>query len=87
MEQGAATKVDANLTFRGANDKWEIALIGRNLTDKLTLGWCTNTNAQNGTVFGGQISGGATNGAAANDESSCSVDRGREIWARASFRF
>lgn len=87
FEQDAAFKFDANVALRGRDNVWEVALIGRNLTDEITLGWCTNSNVANGTVFGGQISGGTTNGPAANDEASCSVDRGREVWARLEYRF
>jgi iron complex outermembrane recepter protein len=87
FEQDAATKFDANVALRGRDNVWELALIGRNLTDEITLGWCVNSNVANGTVFGGQISGGETNGPAGNDEASCSVDRGREIWARFEYRF
>src|SRR5690606_4008552 len=64
MEQSGFAKIDANLALRGPEDRWELALIGKNLTNKYTTAWCINTNVENATVFGGQISGGDDNGAA-----------------------
>ena len=37
--QGSYTKVDARGVLRSADGRWELALIGRNLTDKLTTVW------------------------------------------------
>ncbi len=87
FEQGDYVKVDASLALRGRENRWEVALIGRNLTDKLTRGVCFNSNSQNGGVFGGQVSGAAVGGPAGDDEAGCSVERGREVWGRISLRF
>ncbi len=84
FEQEGYAKIAANLALRGRDDKWELAVIGNNLTNKFISGWCINSNLQNATVLGGQISGGVTNGPAANDESACHVERGRELWLRVS---
>ena len=35
--QDAFTKLNARLAVSSANDRWEIALVGKNLTDKLTI--------------------------------------------------
>jgi outer membrane receptor protein involved in Fe transport len=86
MEQSGFAKIDANLALRGPEDRWELALIGKNLTNKYTTAWCINTNVENATVFGGQISGGDDNGPAGQDEAVCSVERGRELWVRLSFK-
>ncbi len=86
-EQDAFFKFDANIALRGADDSWELALIGNNLSNELTRGWCVNSNVQNGTVFGGQVSGAALPGPAGDDEAVCMIERGRSIWARASFKF
>jgi outer membrane receptor protein involved in Fe transport len=86
MEQSGFAKIDANLALRGPEDRWELALIGKNLTNKYTTAWCINTNVENATVFGGQVSGGIDNGPAGQDEAVCSVERGRELWVRLSFK-
>ena len=85
--QDAFVKYDAHLALTGPDDRWEIALIGRNLTDETAVGRCSNDNSQNGGILGGQISGAATGGPAGQDEASCYVERGREVWARFSWRF
>lgn len=85
--QSAFTKYDAHVSLSGKNDRWELALIGRNLGDKNTVGRCSNDNSQNGGILGGQISGAFNGGPAGQDEGSCYVERGREIWARLSWRF
>ena len=52
---------------------WEIALIGKNIGDKLTLGNCS-AGAQNvGHIFPGVTTGGTSSGIAGP---------GREIWLR-----
>jgi iron complex outermembrane recepter protein len=80
-------KVDANVALRGKDERWEVALIGRNLGDESTSAMCTNSNLQNGAVFGGQVAGAALPGPAGGDEAACTVERGREIWARLSWKF
>jgi iron complex outermembrane receptor protein len=79
-------KVSANIALRGANDAWEVALIGNNLNNEITTASCVNADSQNGTVFGGQLSGVATKGVAGSDELTCIAERGREIWVRFTFR-
>lgn len=85
--QDAYTKYDAHVSLTGADNRWEVALIGRNLGDETTVGRCSNDNSQNGGILGGQISGAPAGGPAGQDEASCYVERGREIWARLSWRF
>lgn len=87
FEQGGFVKYDANIALRAPNDRWEVALIGSNLGNKLTRGWCVNSNVQNGTVFGGQVAGDVEPGPAGSDEAACFIERGREIWARLTWRF
>jgi iron complex outermembrane recepter protein len=41
--QSAYTKVNARLALAGAEDRWELALIGRNLTDKTTVSYAGDT--------------------------------------------
>ena len=86
FKQGGYYKIDANLSLSGRNDAWEVALIARNLNNKITTGWCANSNLRN-SIFGGQIAGGATSGPAGPDQSACSLDRGRELWARLTLKY
>lgn len=87
FEQDAFVKVDANIALTGQDDRWELALIGSNLGNELTSGFCANSNVQNGTIFGGQIAGAETGGPAGDDEAACFVERGREVWGRFTWRF
>jgi iron complex outermembrane receptor protein len=85
MQSGYA-KFGANATLKGRNDAWEVALIGKNLANKYIASWCSNSNLQNATILGGQISGGTVQGPAGGDEAACSVQRGREVWLRFTIR-
>lgn len=86
FDQKAFYKVNASIALRGRDDAWELALIGNNIGDKLTRGLCFNSNVQNGTLLGGQISGTAMAGPAGGDEATCAIDRGREVWVRFTVR-
>jgi iron complex outermembrane receptor protein len=86
FRQRSYAKWDANIALAGREDRWEVALIGRNLTNRITTGWCANSNLRN-SIFGGQIAGSTTSGAAGPDQSACSVDRGRELWARLTLKY
>jgi iron complex outermembrane receptor protein len=86
FRQAPFYKINASIALRGREDAWEVALIGNNLTDKLTRGLCFNSNVQNGTIFGGQVNGAALPGPAGNDEAVCALDRGREVWIRVTVK-
>ena len=79
--QRAFIKTDASLTLRGPNDDWQFAVIGKNLSDKVTSGNCANSNRAAGQT-GGIITGKTFRGAAGTDEVGCYADRGREVWLR-----
>ena len=79
-------KTSANIALRGADDKWEVALIGTNLGNEITAGVCSNSNTANGTIFGGQLAGGPVKGPAGSDELGCVAERGRELWVRLTWR-
>jgi iron complex outermembrane receptor protein len=85
--QPSFVKIDANLALSGPNDHWEVALIGKNLNNRLTADWCANADLRNGSIFGGQVSGAAAGGPAGPDESACAVQRGRELWGRVSYKW
>jgi hypothetical protein len=74
------------LTLQGPRDRWEFALIGRNLNNAITTGACVNSNLQGGGIPGTQITGTNLRGPAGTDEIGCITDRGREIWLRVTFK-
>jgi hypothetical protein len=81
--QKSFLKVDLSLALKGPGDRWEFAVIGKNLGNELTAGTCTNFNGQAGGPFlGVQTTGGTTSGLSGVDEIGCFMDRGREIWLR-----
>jgi iron complex outermembrane receptor protein len=86
FEQKGFVKVNASLALKGPDDTWEVALIGNNITDKITSGFCANSNANGALAFGGQITGQATGGPAGSDYAACSPARGREVWVRVTVR-
>jgi hypothetical protein len=85
--QPGFAKLDLNVTLKGPDDRWEIALIGNNVTNKLTEAWCANSNVRNGTILGGQIAGGTTTGPAGPDQNACSLDPPREVWVRLTAKY
>jgi iron complex outermembrane receptor protein len=86
FRQPGFAKLNASVTLRSKDDVWEVSLIGNNVTDKVTRGLCFASNVQNGTLGGGQISGSTVQGPAKNDENTCAVDPGREVWVRVTWR-
>lgn len=84
--QDSYFKTSANITLQGPDDRWEVALIGTNLGDEIISGNCYNSNAQEGSTFGGKIQGAALPGPAGDDESNCLAERGRSVWVRFTFR-
>jgi iron complex outermembrane receptor protein len=80
--QGAAFKADLTFAVSSADDLWELALIGKNIGDKLTAAVCSQSTFSNGAVLGGTITGGPNPGIAGISETSCASDPGREIWLR-----
>ena len=84
--QGAYFKADLSLALRAPNNHWEIALIAKNVGDKIVAGNCSSANFGGGAVFGGQITGGTGVGPAGVDQMECNVDPGREVWVRLTVR-
>ena len=82
-------KADASVTLTGSDGKWEVAVIGKNLNDKLTTGTCANSDFGEGVAFGvpaTQTTGGTTSGLGGIDQTNCFVDPGREVWLRLTVR-
>jgi hypothetical protein len=78
-------KMDLGLSLKGKDNKWELALIGKNVTNRLTTSNCSPSNFQNG-LLGGEITGGTARGPAGVDEMLCYMDQGREFWIRLTLR-
>jgi len=84
--QKSFMKNDLSGTLKGADDRWELALVGKNLGNKITTGNCSNGNRMAGNA-GGLITGSTVRGVAGTDEVGCWADTGRELWMRATLRF
>jgi iron complex outermembrane receptor protein len=84
--QGSYLKSDLSLALHSPNDNWEVAVIAKNIGDKLTVGNCAASNSANGVAFGGEITGGTGVGPAGIDQVDCYVDPGREVWLRLTVR-
>ena len=78
-------KTDLTFALRGPENRWEIAAIGKNITDRVTAANCSASNFQGGLVYG-QVTGAAAPGAAGLAESGCYSERGRSVWLRLTFR-
>jgi outer membrane receptor protein involved in Fe transport len=83
--QNSFVKTDISLSLQGPRDRWEIAIIGKNVTNKLTTSNCNNGNFAAG-LLAGTITGGNTAGPAGVDELGCYMDPGRELWLRVTLR-
>jgi iron complex outermembrane receptor protein len=77
-------KTDFNITLQGPKDRWEFAVIGKNLNNAITAGNCTHSDAGGGLM--GTITGTTGAGPSGLAEIGCWVDRGREVWLRVTFK-
>jgi iron complex outermembrane receptor protein len=82
--QTGFTKVDLGVTLQGPRDRWEVALIGKNITDKV-IGSCGIGNYV-ATNLPLTTTGGATSGPAGTGQAQCFSDPGREVWLRVTFK-
>lgn len=69
-------KTDVSLALRGPEDLWEVAVIGKNITDRITTGNCSISNFSGGVVFPSSRPG----------QMGCYLDPGREVWVRLTYR-
>jgi len=85
--QGSYVKTDLSVSLNGPENRWQVAFIGRNLSNTLTTGACSSYNNING-LFGGQYQGNDAlgHGPAGVDSLSCFIDRGRELWLRLNYK-
>lgn len=85
--QKAYAKINANVSLASAEDRWELALIGNNLTNKTNINSSVGSAVQGNLFFVGGITGGPGRGVAGLDEQIASLDRGRELWVRLTVKF
>ncbi|MEW9856699.1 TonB-dependent receptor [Novosphingobium sp. M1R2S20] len=79
-------KVDASLALMDKDDRWEVALIGRNITKQYTTANCTPANFAGGNVIGNPITGGTTTGPSGAAAVGCYTDPGRAVYLRLTLR-
>jgi outer membrane receptor protein involved in Fe transport len=85
--QPAYFKADLSLTLEGPKDKWELALIGKNINNKLTGSNCSPSNFAFGSVgLTPDLTGGTVRGPGGQAEIACRMDNGRELWLRLTYR-
>jgi iron complex outermembrane recepter protein len=86
--QDGYIKMGGSIAIKSPDDQWELALIGKNLNNEITSGYCGPSNYANSSNSSGatQITGGTTSGPDGIDEVACSVERGRSVWVRLTFK-
>jgi iron complex outermembrane receptor protein len=82
--QSAFAKIDVSLAVRAPSDRWELALIGKDINDKITAGNCVSSPLL--TTVVPNPSGSATPSPFGIDPAGCFVDPGREVWLRLTVR-
>ena len=78
--QPAFTKFDASIRLKGPEDRWSVAVIGRNLTNKLVV------TAANDIPFAGGT-GTGTAGPGVLADMSAFVENPREVFVEVGFKF
>ena len=84
--QGSFIKIDASVALRGPDDRWEVALIGKNINDKVTSGICSAGNYAGGLFVTPVVTGGTDPGPVGFGQTNCFPERGRSVWLRLTFR-
>jgi iron complex outermembrane recepter protein len=84
--QGSYFKFDLAALLSGRDDRWELALIGKNLGNKITSGLCSSSNFANFANTANQPTGTTSNLPDGVDELGCTVERGRSIILRLTLR-
>jgi len=85
--QGSFIKVDASIALRGPEDRWEVALIGKNINDKVTSGICSAGNYAGGLFVTPVVTGGTQMSQPVGfGQTNCFPERGRSVWLRLTVR-
>jgi iron complex outermembrane recepter protein len=83
--QGSFIKIDAGLKLQDPTNFWEVALIAKNINNKVTSGNCASSGYKEG-VTSANPSGTNTPSPFGYDAMTCFADPGREIWLRVTVR-
>jgi iron complex outermembrane recepter protein len=83
--QGSFAKIDLGLTLRAPGGLWEVALIGKDINDKITSGECNSAPLLTGATVATPY-GTATRSPFGIDPVQCFPDAGREVWLRLTVR-
>jgi iron complex outermembrane receptor protein len=78
--QSAFVKIDLSVSLKSPKDVWEVAVIGKDINDKLTSGNCASSPLE--TEIIPNPSGTNTPSPFGIDPAACFVDPGREVWLR-----
>jgi len=84
--QTAYAKVDLGLTLQSQTGRWEVALLAKNLTNKIVSSQCEIANVKGGSVISNPSGVAALPSPLAVDQESCFADPGREVWLRFTVR-
>jgi iron complex outermembrane receptor protein len=84
--QGSYWKVDAGAILSGPDNKWEVALIGKNIFNKITSATCSTSDYAAPQFGRSQVTGGTISGRDGLDELACIPERGRSVLIRLTVR-
>jgi iron complex outermembrane receptor protein len=83
--QGSFAKIDAGLKLQDPTNFWEVALIAKNINNKVTSGNCASSAYKEGVIIPNP-SGTAAPSPFGYDAMTCFADPGREVWLRVTVR-
>ena len=84
--QDAFVKVDFGVSLQSPNNVWEVALIGKDLNDKITSGNCVASPLETGATTANPSGVASRVQTLGIDPAGCFVDPGREVWLRFTIR-
>ena len=84
--QSSYVKVDASIALLDDQDRWELALVGKNLTDKVISSNCSAGNYAGGNIIGGSLTGYTTPSPTGYAEVGCYAESGRAVYLRLTVR-
>jgi iron complex outermembrane receptor protein len=82
--QSAFVNIDLGVALHGPKNLWEVAVIGKDINDKITSGNCASSPLE--TEIVANPSGGTTRSPFGIDPAACFADPGREVWLRLTVR-
>jgi iron complex outermembrane receptor protein len=83
--QAAFVKVDLSLSLQSPDNRWEVAVIGKDLNDRVTAGNCVSSPLRGGAILATPV-GSNVRPSSGIDPTSCFADPGREVWLRLTVR-